>query len=83
MTRRLFAVERYDDSGGGSTWRPPVPVAATVRLVAAVHLPADEVVLVFVEGPDADVVAEALAEVGWPAHRVNLAVRLYPWGDQK
>ncbi|MFG3661561.1 hypothetical protein [Streptomyces sp. NPDC047706] len=83
MTRPVFAVERYDDSGGGSAGRPPSPTAPGVRLVAAVRLPADEVVLAIVEGPDADVVAEAMAEVGWPGHRVNPAVLLCPWGEQK
>ncbi|MET8638780.1 hypothetical protein [Streptomyces sp. NPDC004680] len=83
MTRRLFAVERYDDSGRGSTWQPPLPVAAAVRLIAAVQLPADEVVLALVEGPDAQAVAAAMAEVGWPADRINPAVWLHPWGEQK
>lgn len=76
-------MERYDDSGRGSTWQPPLPVAATVRLIAAVQLPADEVVLALVEGPDADAVASAMAEVGWPADRINPAVWLHPWGEQK
>ncbi|MGW2684931.1 hypothetical protein ACWC6I_17455 [Streptomyces sp. NPDC001414] len=83
MTSRLFAVERYDDSGGGAGWQLPEPASDTVRLVAVVHLPSDEVVLALVEGPDADAVAAALAEAGWPSHRISPATWLYPWGNQK
>ncbi|WNI18020.1 hypothetical protein [Actinacidiphila sp. ITFR-21] len=55
--------------------------AAAVRLIATVRLPADEVVLALVEGPDAEAVA--MAEVGWQVHRVNPAVRLHSWGEQQ
>ncbi|MFJ6197537.1 hypothetical protein [Micromonospora sp. NPDC092111] len=79
MTGQLFALERYDSSGGES-----VPALASlppwpgVRLVAAVHLPADDVVLAIVEGPDAATVAAAAATVGWQVDRLCPAAWLSP-----
>lgn len=75
-------MERYDGAGPGGPGRLPVLAAGGVRLVAAVHLPADEVVLALVEGPDADAVVAAMAGAGWPVHRVEPAILLHPWGDQ-
>lgn len=72
MTWRLFALERYDDTGGS-----PEPLSALstmdTRLVAVVYLPADEVVLALVEGADADAVTAAATAAGWRVDRLNPA----------
>lgn len=81
MADRLFAVERYDRSGGAVS---PVAVPAIdtgvlgseVRLVGAVHLHADDVVLALVEGPDAETVSAVVAAAGWPADRITPATWL-------
>ncbi|MEV0267988.1 hypothetical protein AB0H43_04360 [Hamadaea sp. NPDC050747] len=72
---RLFALERYDTSGGlALPVLPELPDGAEVRLVAAVHLPADDVLLALVEGPDADTVAGAANAAGWRVDRLCPAV---------
>lgn len=79
VTHRLFAVERYERSGHGEV--PdlgPLPAAADTRLVVAVHLPADEVVLALVEGPDTQTVADSAAAAGWRVDRLNPAVWVRP-----
>ncbi|GAB2948123.1 hypothetical protein GCM10027280_41080 [Micromonospora polyrhachis] len=80
MTRRLFAVERYDGAGGES---PPVPVSllttAETRLVCAVRLPADDVVLALVEGPDQETVAAVAVAVGWRVDRLSPAAWVAPY----
>jgi hypothetical protein len=63
-------VERYDSSGDATPGPVPALITADTRLVAAVHLPADEVVLALVEGPDADTVT-AVASAVWRADRVT------------
>lgn len=71
MTRHLFALERYDSSGAQTV--PAIPSlrpGANARLVAAVHLSADDVVLALVEGPDAETVAAAAASAGWQVDRL-------------
>lgn len=79
MIRRLFALERYDRSGSACAYEPvPMPTTAVTRLVAAVHLPADEVVLALVEGPDAETVAAAAAAANWRVDRLNPAAWIYP-----
>jgi hypothetical protein len=52
MADQLFAVERYDDTEtpGRLQWLPVS--SADVRLVCAVRVPADDVVLAPVEGAD-------------------------------
>ncbi|GAA4983898.1 hypothetical protein [Actinopolymorpha pittospori] len=80
MTRRLFALEHYDRTGGESV--PEMgPLAGTpgLRLVGAVHLPADDVVLALVEGSDAETVAAAAAAAGWRVDRLTPAAWLAPW----
>jgi hypothetical protein len=72
VPRRLFAAERYDSSGDAGPEPVPALTTADTRLVAAVHLPADEVVLALVEGPDADTVT-AVAMAVWRADRVTPA----------
>ncbi|GAA1378144.1 hypothetical protein GCM10009661_49090 [Catellatospora chokoriensis] len=80
VTGRLFAVERYDADGSGGAALPQLPGA--VRLVAAVRLPADEVVLALVEGPDADTVIQVTTQADWRPDRVEPAVLLYPTQDR-
>ncbi|HYY12724.1 MAG TPA: hypothetical protein VE781_17435 [Kineosporiaceae bacterium] len=71
MTRRLFVLERYEPSGAEIVpGRAAPPLPARCRLVAAVHLPADGVLLALVEGPDADTVASAAEDAGWRVDRL-------------
>jgi len=73
----LFALERYDTTDGA---RVPVPppglTTASTRLVAAVHLHVDDVVLALVEGDDAESVAAAAAAAGWTVDRISPATWL-------
>ena len=80
MDRLLFALERYAASGA-ATVPPLLPAFAPVRVVAAVHLPADEVVLVIAEGPDEAAVTAALEGAGWRVDRVGPARWLLPEGE--
>lgn len=84
MTRRLFVLERYDRSGD-ATAPDAVPIAPTAdtRLIAAVHLPADQVVLAFVEGPDADAVAATAAAADWRVDRLTPATWIHPPPDRR
>ncbi|OLR94658.1 hypothetical protein [Actinokineospora bangkokensis] len=72
MDSRLFAVERYDRADGSPE---PVTALATegTRLVSAVRLVADDVVLALVEGPDEPTVAAAAARAGWRVDRLTPA----------
>lgn len=77
----LFAVERYDESGTGLDAHaafPPLPAA--VRLAVVLYLPADEVILALVEGPDADAVGAAVTAAGWRVDRISPASWLAPLG---
>ncbi|WP_213456915.1 hypothetical protein [Rhizomonospora bruguierae] len=78
MNRRLFALEQYDSSGGAEP--DPVPDLTTdgTRLVAAVHLPADDVVLALVEGVDTAAVTAAAEAAAWRVDRVNPARWMTP-----
>ncbi len=77
MTRRLFALEHYDCSGGANVPEPPhLLTTGQTRLVAAVHLPADDVLLVLVEGTGAEAVAAAAAAAGWRVDRLTPAAWL-------
>ena len=68
MAAELFALERYESSG---TTVPLAPLTAPgARLVAALHLPADDVVLALVEGPDEHHVAAAVVAAGWRVDRL-------------
>jgi hypothetical protein len=80
VTGRLFAVECYDATGSGYVALPPLP--GTVRLVVAVRLPADEVVLALVEGPDAETVTDVITQADWRPDRIEPAVLLYPTDDR-
>lgn len=67
----LFALERYDGSGLGAEPEPLPPLARPgTRLVATVFLPADDLLLALVEGPDADTVAVAATAAGWTVDRL-------------
>jgi hypothetical protein len=78
---RLFALERYessDDSRAGATPHlPHLPTSrlttAQTRLVAAIHLVADDVVLALVEGPDEATVAATAQAAGWRVDRLSPA----------
>lgn len=77
MTRHLFALERYEH---GPEWVATAPAealtTATTRLVAAVHLPADETVLALVEAEDEQTVRAAAALAGWRVDRITAATWL-------
>ena len=74
MTNHLFALERYDRSGSESPPEPvSLPATADARLVGVVHLPADDVVLALVEGPDSETVTAAASAAGWRPDRVSPA----------
>jgi hypothetical protein len=74
VVNRVFAVERYDETGSS-----PVPLggfpalAAGVRLTGVVHLPADNTVMAFVEGPDETTVRAAMTAAGWRVDRIGPA----------
>lgn len=79
MTSRVFALERYDHDGDAlATAAPALPQGAGIRLIGVVHLPADEVLLALVEGPDADTVTTALMAAGWRIDRINPATWISP-----
>ncbi len=74
MTEPLFAIERYDDTGGQLASLdefPELPVG--MHLNGAVHLAADDVIIAFVQGPDADTVSAAVAAAGWRVDRIGPA----------
>ena len=76
MSSQLFAIERYDSSGSELTDKTltlSLPPDGTSRLVGLVHLPADELLLALVEGPDADTVATAVLAAGWRIDRISPA----------
>lgn len=81
MTGYLFALEFYETSDRDNAVPELSPLApgADACLVAAVHLPADGVVLAFVEGPDARTVAQAADAAGWRVDRLCQAAWIgYP-----
>ncbi|MEV4540988.1 hypothetical protein [Micromonospora echinaurantiaca] len=74
MAARLFVLERYDR---GPEERADEPVGGlttgTTRLRGALRIPADDVVLALVEGPDAETVAAVAAAAGWRVDRLGPA----------
>lgn len=72
----MFALERYESSDDAPAG-PPLPTDALTtehtRLVAAVHLVADDVVLALVEGPDEETVAATARAAGWRVDRLSPA----------
>ncbi|SIM79826.1 hypothetical protein [Micromonospora cremea] len=79
MAGHLFALEQYDRSPGADD---SVPAFGTpgCRLVAAIRLPTDDVVIALVEGPDAEVVAAAAAAAAWRVDRLIPARWIQPPG---
>jgi hypothetical protein len=68
MADALFALERYEFSATPAPLAPLTQMGA--RLVAAVHLPDDDVVLALVEGPDDEHVVAAAVAAGWRVDRL-------------
>ncbi len=84
MTRRLFALERYEHSGALTETRPVSGLTSeNTSLVAVVNLPADEVVLALVEAPDEATVLAAAAAAGWRVDRVTRADWIHPAAEFK
>ncbi|BCB76191.1 hypothetical protein GCM10022251_68610 [Phytohabitans flavus] len=79
MTDRLFALERYDVPGSEPR---SLPALAGARLVAAVHLPADQVVLALVEGEDEQSVVDAATAAGWRVDRLHAATWIFERGNR-
>ena len=73
MVKRLFVLERYDESGTTGEWQPFPPLPTGMRVACAVHLPADDVVLVVVEGEDESSVCDAVTAAGWRVDRITAA----------
>jgi hypothetical protein len=79
MVSRLFIVERYEPSGGELVAAlAPLPVGADTRLILAVHVPADDLVLAVVEGPDEESVAATVAAAHWRVDRLCPATWAMP-----
>ncbi|MEV4657001.1 hypothetical protein [Micromonospora sp. NPDC049301] len=77
MAGYLFALEQYDRSPGADEEMPAFGTPGC-RLVAAVRLPTDDVVIALVEGPDAEVVAAAAAAAAWRVDRLIPARWIHP-----
>ncbi|MER7891009.1 hypothetical protein ABTX15_14410 [Micromonospora sp. NPDC094482] len=78
MAPRLFVLERYDRAPG--EWADGLVEGlntGTTRLRGAVRIPADDVVLALVEGPDAETVAAVAAAAGWRVDRLGPAEWIY------
>jgi hypothetical protein len=77
VSLHLYALEHYDRTGGAYVPEPPALLTTEqTRLVAAVHLPADDVVLALVEGTGRETVAAAAAAAGWRVDRLTPAAWL-------
>ena len=71
MSRRLFVVERYEQSPGEATPSlAALPAGSGARLAAAAYLPGDEVVIAFVEARDEQAVLAAADAAGWRVDRL-------------
>ncbi|MFC0504531.1 hypothetical protein [Micromonospora costi] len=73
MSTRLFVLERYDRVPGESDEPVAALTSGATRLRGAVRIPADDVVLALVEGPDAETVAAVAAAAGWRVDRLGPA----------
>jgi hypothetical protein len=78
MADSLYAVERYDAAGAAGAEFPLRPLAGAARLVAAVRLAADDVLLALVTGPDPETVAAAAVTAGWRVDRITPATWIHP-----
>ena len=84
MPLPLFAIERYDETGGHAAPPDPFPkLPAHVQLAGAFYLPADEVVIAFVRGHDAETVRTAVTGAGWRVDRISPAGRLHQGKDAR
>ncbi|MGW0433437.1 hypothetical protein ACWDV4_12990 [Micromonospora sp. NPDC003197] len=83
MTGRLFALERYDGLGEAPMALLSSLTTAHTRLVCAVRLPADEVVLALVEGADQEAVAAVASTAGWRVDRLGPAILLFPYDPDR
>jgi hypothetical protein len=73
VVKRLFLIERYDDSGRHGPWQSFPTLPSGMRVACAVHLPADDVVLAVVEGEDEASVCDAVTAAGWRVDRITAA----------
>jgi hypothetical protein len=73
VVKRLFVLERYEDSGSTGEWQPFPSLPRGMRVACAVHLPADDVVLAVVEGEDESSVCDAVTAAGWRVDRITAA----------
>jgi hypothetical protein len=73
VVKRLFVLERYDDSGRSCPTQPFPSLPSGMRVACAVHLPADDVVLAVVEGEDEASVCDAVNRAGWRVDRITAA----------
>ncbi|GAB3141957.1 hypothetical protein GCM10027290_15530 [Micromonospora sonneratiae] len=84
MTRRLFAIERYDGLGEeASPALLSLLTTADTRLVCAVRLPADDVVLALVESPDQETVVSVAVTAGWRVDRLGPATLIFPYDPDR
>ncbi len=73
MINRLFLVERYDDTGSPDRQELLPAPPPDVPLLFAVHVPADDVLLLLVEGTDELTMTETLSAAGWRVDRITPA----------
>jgi hypothetical protein len=78
MPIQLFALEQYEAAGASHIAPPRLPAHDAIQLIGLVRLPEDDVVLAFVEGPDAEAVSACLSAVGWRVDRISPATWLSP-----
>jgi hypothetical protein len=78
VTDHLFVVERYDDSGTPGRVQPLPAAPADARVLCAVRVPADDVVLALIEGADEQTVCASLTAAGWRVDRIALATWAHP-----
>jgi hypothetical protein len=75
VIRQVFALERYDRTHGEAAQNPVPPLTTRdTVLLGVLRLPADEVVVALVEGPDAETVAAVAATAGWRVDRLSPAL---------
>jgi hypothetical protein len=81
VSNQLFLVERYDDSGIPDRQELLPALPPNVPMVFAIRIPADDVILVLVEGPDEESMVTVLAAAGWRVDRITPASWARP-GDE-
>jgi hypothetical protein len=82
VSDQLFLVERYDDSGIPDRQEPLPAPPPDVPVLFAIRVPADDVILVLVEGPDEESMVAVLAAAGWRVDRITPATWARP-GDER